>query len=81
MKQLLFTLLFILSACSSAMAQDSEYYMKKAESYMREADYCSRQAEGHDREADYYNKRSSSASAGKWCWPWWLNWVNLHFRR
>ena len=52
-----FLLLVICTICVTANAQ-SDYYIRQAESYMREAEYYNKQAAGYERDAEYYNKQA-----------------------
>ena len=55
MRTILFiTMLFTLTVTVSAQ---SDYYIKKAQSYQREAEYFQKKAEGYRREAAYYLKK------------------------
>ena len=41
-----------------AVGFGDDYYVRQAESYMRDAEYYTKKAEGYDREAEYYNKKA-----------------------
>lgn len=45
-------------AINTVSAAQSNYYVKKAQSYQREAEYYQKKAEGYRREAAYYLKKA-----------------------
>ena len=57
MKRLLFIFTMIAISVLSVSAQ-SDYYIKKAQSYQREAEYYQKKADGYRREAAYYLKKA-----------------------
>ena len=57
MKRIL-TLLMILLASKTLVLAQSDYYIKKAQSYQQEAEYYQKKAEGYRREASYYLKKA-----------------------
>lgn len=57
MKRLLFIFTMIAISVLTVSAQ-SDYYIKKAQSYQREAEYYQKKADGYRREAAYYLKKA-----------------------
>ena len=57
MKRLLFIFTMIAISALSVSAQ-SDYYIKKAQSYQREAEFYQKKADGYRREAAYYLKKA-----------------------
>ena len=45
-------------AINTVSTAQSNYYVKKAQSYQREAEYYQKKAEGYRREAAYYLKKA-----------------------
>ena len=60
MKQLLLTFVMLLSFAMGAVADDSDYYRRKAESYTHEAEYYQKRADSYYREAEYHLKRAEN---------------------
>ena len=54
----LFLLLLYMVAINTVSTAQSNYYVKKAQSYQREAEYYQKKAEGYRREAAYYLKKA-----------------------
>lgn len=57
MKRLLLIFTMIAISVLTVSAQ-SDYYIKKAQSYQREAEYYQKKADGYRREAAYYLKKA-----------------------
>ncbi len=57
MRRMLLLITMLLGLVTTAFAQ-SDYYIKKAQSYQREAEYYQKRAEGYRREAAYYLKKA-----------------------
>lgn len=56
MKRILLLTVMFLGLVTITFAQ-SDYYIKKAQSFQHEAEYYQKKAEGYRREATYYLKR------------------------
>ncbi len=57
MKRIILLITLFLGLVTITFAQ-SDYYIKKAQSYQREAEYYQKKAEGYRREATYYLKKA-----------------------
>ena len=56
-KALLLLMILIMTSVYIVLAQ-SDYYIKKAQSYQREAEYYQKKADGYRDNAEYYLKRA-----------------------
>ena len=57
MRKMLLFITMLFGFVTASFAQ-SDYYIKKAQSYQREAEYYQKKAEGYRREASYYLKKA-----------------------
>ncbi len=63
MRRILLLVTVLLGLITSSFAQ-SDYYIKKAQSYQREAEYYQKKAEGYRREASYLSQKGRGLSTG-----------------
>ena len=54
----LFLIITMMLGCASLVSAQSDYYLKKAQSYQREAEYYQKKADGYRQNATYYLKKA-----------------------
>ena len=55
-----FAVVILLLTLSVSVLAQSDYYIRQAESYMRDAEYYNKRAASYERDAEYYNKQAQS---------------------